>query len=187
MKLDSCDSALLIINGSDDVTGFPDAGKAGRHDLHGIAVTHQHRLLFVQSRKKRAGRLHIDHDLTVLRFDVRHHPSAEMLADKLHPIADTEHRTAELENALVIFRRRVAPNARRSSAQNKCGIIRKLRYLNPDRKDIRINARLTDTSVDDLRVLSAAVQNRNFFLHISKPSENFIDSGYNRFIIYKKR
>ena len=150
----------LSIAATGDAVEDASAVKPGRRGVDGVAMRHPARLLVGQpgeqptrlaDREVRAAELA---DLRAL--DLRPEPER----DELHPVADAQHRNAELEQLLVQPRR-----ARRVHRGGPAGEDQPLRLALADllgadvvRQQLAEDAQLAHAARDELRVLPAVVE-----------------------------
>ncbi len=121
------------------------------HDVFGRQVAEEHRLP--------GG----DLGLAVLGDVVRLDLAAEMLRHQLHAVADAERRHAELEHSGVDVRCAVGVHRCRPAGEDQRRRIasRHLAGREPVRDELRVDARLSDATRDELAVLAAEVEHEH--------------------------
>ena len=163
VELHADDLLLGIVDAGDDIAGDGKGDKAVRMLLDRVAVAHQHGLLFVHAVGERAGGDDVNLGGAVLGLDLGQDNAAEMLVDELHAVADAERRDAERKDGGVVGRRAALPDAGGAAAENHRIVAAQLVRRDAHRENVRVNAELADFAVNDLCVLTAAVENRKFF------------------------
>src|SRR5262249_28816167 len=89
--------------------------------------------------------------------------AAELLGHELFAVTDAENRQAQVEQTRVALRRILVVDALRAARQNYCagGDGFDCVDRNGARMDLAIDLRFTNSARDELRVLSAVVENEN--------------------------
>jgi hypothetical protein len=89
--------------------------------------------------------------------------AAELLRHELLAVTDAEHRQAEVEETRVALGRILVVNALRAARQNYCAGSDGRDRFDRDgaRMDLAIDLRLANAARDELRVLSAVVENED--------------------------
>ena len=138
-------------------------GKAVRQDGDLVGVAHQADLLGAETLEQRAGGIHFHGRLAVFAGGAGRDCAAKRPCGELCAVADTEHRDAEVENALVAMRRILAIDAVGAAGQDDAdwGKLLDLLCGHVAGLDDGIDAALAHTARDQLLILAAEVENEN--------------------------
>ena len=161
MKLDSEDFIFWMINCGSDLTRVSCPYKTISQLGHGIAMAHKNGLIRFKAFEQRTGGIDNDFCSSVLFLQAGLHHAAEMLVDELHPVADSENRKPELENARIVGRTFLCPHTRRTAGQHEPVKFTQFSGLSIDGENFRPDRELPDPAVDNLCVLTSAVQDGN--------------------------
>lgn len=137
-----------------------------RHVGDGIAVAHPYRRFFGNALKERAAAVAEEQGVPVFVLVRAGHFPAEGAAHELHAVADAQHRHARIEYGRIHFRSPFRVHAGRAAGEDDAfwvvrqDLFRRLRV----RKDLAVNAAFPDAPRDELRVLSAEVDDDHCFL-----------------------
>jgi hypothetical protein len=140
-----------------------DDARPGRRGRDGIAVAHPDRLLERQPGKKLALPLTSEVRLAELRDARSLDSSAELPGHELHPIADAEHRDAELEEPPVDSRRAIRVDGRRPAGEHERARAAALDVGRPDPvgHELGVDPALADAPRDQLRVLTPEIDHED--------------------------
>jgi hypothetical protein len=131
--------------------------EAGRYRLHAVAVAHPHRraLTCLETIEQIVGLQNRELGTTVLPLRGAVHGTAAQLSDQVHPVADAQDRDTQVKQRGIRAGDVVPIDARRPSREHHTG---RLRVPDPvdraaRRVDLAVDALLSDTPRDELRVL----------------------------------
>src|SRR5215471_13139035 len=166
VKLDAVDRPRIVCRcGKRRVGASRDGFKMGRELLHPVSVVHPHpQTLAFLKRGQHAARLqNLDVGRPELPPGRAIHLSSQRLGQKLQPVANAEHRNAEIKDggvaarrARVLHRGRAAgedDSPRRERAYLRGGKVGRLNFT--------INSQLADPPGNELGVLAAEVEDQN--------------------------
>ena len=169
MKLDTIETAANVLNGSHRGILRPSCDRKASGDLfHMIAMAHPDRAFAVDEKsvKKRAGRMQrLQVGVAIFPLAGRHDQTAKMAGQKLHAVADAQHRHPEFKQGLGHTRRAGFIHRFGAARQNNSlGVIRPDGIeLHVKRVQLAVDMGLTDPTSDQLGVLRTEIQDQYFF------------------------
>lgn len=167
MELDAVEAARFVGDGRGgrEVRVAGEAEARG-HVRDGVAVAHPDGGLFGDAFEERAAAVPIENGVAVFVLVRTGDFPAELAAHELHAVADAQHGDTRLEDGFVHLRRAFRIDAGRTAGEDDAfwvvrqDLFRRLRV----RKDLAVNAAFPDAPRDELRVLSAEVDDDHCFL-----------------------
>ena len=150
-----------VFHGGDGAVGGVRRGdEALGHGGDAVGVAHEHGLVFIKARKKRAARVADHFGLTVFAHGAAFHPAAEGVAHELKAVADAEDRHAHFKQRLVAAGRIGLVNAHGAAGGDDADGVERADALEwaVARQNHGINAAFAHAARDQLLVLAAEIQ-----------------------------
>ena len=164
VELHGVQAALGILHrrDRDDVGVRPDAEPLRLADDR-VAVAHPHLLRRLHVGEQHARTVDRQRRAPVLALAGRRHLPAERLGHQLVPVADPEHRDAEVEHPRIQMRRALLVHGRRPARQDDAGGAHLAELGDRDvvRDDLGVDVTLADPPRDQLRVLRPEVDDQD--------------------------
>ena len=130
---------------------------------HGIAVAHPHGMLLRQASVEDAT-AHIHLRAAVLARTRLGHGATQRLSHHLEAVANAERGQAQLKDGRIELRRTGLIHRRRAAGQNERNRVLSFQFFSRDRvrHDLRVDARFTHATGNELRILRAEVHNKDW-------------------------